>query len=206
MRHGHGSIPDTTPRRGAGTLAGPRAASAAGTISASAEPPDWGTNQRPAHPGQSHLITSDGRPCFPIRLISRHEAAKWCLCFMPRNLLSSSVALPSLSLLLVQRLFSLGSLWTACSFPPLYDMDPLTTFPLEVSLAILEYLELEEMLLSTRFTSRAWNAMIYSTWVPRSDDRPLRGSQQKVKWPISWYRPTPSGSNSTPCGSTFHSG
>lgn len=117
MRHGHGSIPDTTPRRGAGTLAGPRAASAAGTISASAEPPDWGTNQRPAHPGQSHLITSDGRPCFPIRLISRHEAAKWCLCFMPRNLLSSSVALPSLSLLLVQRLFSLGSLWTACSFP-----------------------------------------------------------------------------------------
>lgn len=70
-------------------------------------------------PGQSHLITSDGRPCFPIRLISRHEAAKWCLClcFMPRNLFSSSVALPSLSLLLVQRLFSLGSLWTACSFP-----------------------------------------------------------------------------------------
>lgn len=39
-------------------------------------------------------------------------------------------------------------------------MDPITNLPLEVSLAIFKNLELEELLLSTRFTSRTWNDML----------------------------------------------
>lgn len=42
------------------------------------------------------------------------------------------------------------------------DMDPLSHFPVEVSVRILENIELEELLLSTRFTSRAWNDILFA--------------------------------------------
>ncbi|CCG82123.1 protein of unknown function [Taphrina deformans PYCC 5710] len=40
-------------------------------------------------------------------------------------------------------------------------MDPLSVFPVEVAIKILENIELEELLLSTRFTSRTWNHILF---------------------------------------------
>lgn len=41
-------------------------------------------------------------------------------------------------------------------------MDPLSIFPLEIAVSVLKHIELEELLLSTRFISRSWNDILHS--------------------------------------------
>ena len=48
----------------------------------------------------------------------------------------------------------------ACTVNARSTMDPLSIFPLEISLNVLKHIELEELLLSTRKTCRSWNRLV----------------------------------------------